>query len=161
MSYELSVIAKLDDTDIKAKCTHWSQRLRQLNNQVKEHERNWGRTIRGTLSAIGMTTMFLRRFVGATASALNPVYTAILDAIMQTVYSLQAISAAYAVGGVTLPFAIVVEGAAIGLAAWGVATAMMGLQEMNSSMRNIQSMVDSLGSTMMSYGRLAGSWGGT
>ena len=154
MSYDISVIAKLDDRELKEKEAMWKQRIAKLNNEVQTHSRNWGRTIRGTLSAITMTTAFLRRLLARTAGALGPVYDAILNAVMQTAYSLQAIAAAYGAGLVTAPIAAIVESAAIALSIWGIAYAIMGQQEMNAEMYRIRSLVDTLGSTVSSYGRM-------
>jgi hypothetical protein len=158
---ELYIHMKADTTDVENKYNHWRNRIQHLNTEIQRQSRNWGRAIRGTLTALTMTGSLIRRFVGMTVLALNPVFTAIMDAVMQTFYSLQAIAAAYAAGIVTAGFAVLVEGAAVGLAIWGIAAAMTGQQTMQSKLRGVQSLVDSMGSTLTSYGRVLNTIGGS
>lgn len=156
---ELTVKGKLDDSAIQRAEEDWKRRLRVLNYQIAETDYSLSRVARKSLLVVGSVTRTLEALGRIMPGAVDPAFDAIYQCIITTVSSLTSIAAAYAAGGITAPFAVIVESAAIGLSIFGTALALQGQKEasreimrMNMEIRNLGTQVYSLRSSLSNIG---------
>lgn len=155
----INIMAKLDTTDVEAKENVWKARVTKLNYEIDAASAKLKRVVRSAFSAISSTVHAFTSVANAFGIAIPASFQAIFSAVTATVSSLTAIAAAYAAGGVTLPIAVLVEGAAIALSIWGIASALSGQQEAAQAMQRMNTALHSVSSAATGWGRVFGAWG--
>jgi hypothetical protein len=152
--YDLSRLDQQEATDIQP-------RLRRINEQIQQTERNMEQVVRKSFSAISATVSVARMMASSLGDAFPPIFDAILTAITQTIYSLQSMAAAYAAGVVTAPLTAVLEMAAISLSIAAIGYTAMGQQQVAQDMQRVQNALSGMGRMGRHYGGVYDKWQNT
>jgi len=153
------ISAELDTAKLDAKDLEWTGRIRKLNTDIATTEHHMLTVTRKIFTAIQSTIHVATATLRAFGIALPPAFDAVIGAISTTFLSLQAIAAAYQVGGITAAFAIPVEIAAMGLAWFSAAVAIAGQQESSQKLDESEQALRSLGYAVSGWGRVFEEWG--
>jgi hypothetical protein len=161
MSQEkLTCVIDLDMTAVNAKTSEANTRINWLNDKISTLMQRAKRATRATMSAITMTASAVISVLDLIPGALDPAIKAVIQAVITTIASLQAMAIAWYAGGVTAWLGIIVQSAAIGLGIGGLMAALRGQTELQAKFGEIRGALYQIGASATAWDRAAGAWKG-
>ena len=130
MAFE--ILLKAATRELEETEAEWKLRLRQLNRDIQATKLELRRTQLYALGIVSGITSMLSVLVGFLPQPLQIVGSAIVNLVQTTVSTLVALAAAYTAGGPWFWVQAIMTGIAIGFAAVGLVTAVMGQQQLET-----------------------------
>jgi len=156
---ELTVYVDLDTTRVEAKEADWKGRIQSLNAELSKTELHTLRVTRKVFTAITSTIHAVTSVLRACGIALPASVQAMLASVTGIFWSLQAMVAAYIAGGVTAPYAMALEAAALGFNIATLGIVLATGQEVDARIRDGEAAIEGIAGAGQAWGRLITSWG--